>query len=223
VRSSAAPGCSRRWNLAVVATTTLLILLQVYGFAGGIGESAARQRFYRLGKGAMLLINIVPDNPYVKFLGVPRPARLVETVNALNQMGYLHPPLIASSDAALIEQDNGNVSGATDLSAADPAGLIQVRGWAVYPKLGRSTDSVFLTYLDAAGHPIIFAAAKMGLGRPDLAGKLPASELPDCGWEADLDLGRIPPDTRTITLQAWVLDVDTGRATPLPGLIAISR
>jgi len=200
-----------------------LILFQIYAFPSALNESANRRQHDLLAKGALLLLNIVPDNPQIDFLGLPRPQGLVETANALNEMGYLHPPLIASSDAGLIAGQNSEVSGAMDGLIRDPAGLLHARGWAVYPQGGLPAECVFITYRDAGGHPIIFAAARMAIRRDDLAGRLPAEQLPFCGWEAILDPRLIPASVHTTRLEVWALDVETARATSLNGFVTIQR
>ena len=218
---------SWRWTYVPVAGATALILLQIYAIPGAIADSASRQERYRLGKGALLLLNLAPDNPQMKYIGPVLPDRLVETANALSEMGYVHPPLIASNDAGLILRRTGgdrqDISGAMDECDKYPNGLMNARGWAIYPALGRSADCVFITYFDSSGRPRIFAAARMRYLRDDLAGKLPAGDFRGCGWEAILDPRRIPADIRSTQFLAWALDVDTGLATPLKGFVSYQR
>jgi len=111
----------------------------------------------------------VPDNPQIRYLGRPRPERLIETVNALSDMGYVHPSPIASKDVEQIWRPNDggprDISGAMDGFTKDPSGLMRASGWAIYPTLGRTADCVFITYLDTHNHPIIFAAAQMRFTR----------------------------------------------------------
>ena len=227
VRQRAPQRWSRRWRRGAVAGATILILLQMMTFPRAIFDSAHRQQNSRLGKGALLLLNIVPANPQIAYFGPLPLDQLVGTVNELNEMGYVHPPLIASNDADLIlrreSDDRRDISGEMDGFSKSPGGLMYVGGWAIYQHLDRPADSVFITYRDAGGHPIIFAAARMRLPRTDLGVMLPADELHDCGWEAALDPSLIPADIHNLRLSAWALDVDTGEATPLRGVVAVQR
>ncbi len=172
-------------------------------------------------------MNILPDDPESAQYGPYWPAELVATANALSAMGDLHPRLIASDQAAQIaRQNNGDrrdAEGEIDSFTEDAKGSMVAGGWAYFPQLGRSVSCVFLTYRDAEDRPIIFAAAKMGFDRPDLAGNLPLEATGRCGWQAIVDPGKIPQPIRATILEAWALDVETGLATPLDHGIPIRR
>jgi hypothetical protein len=182
---------------------------------------------YRQGKGALLLLNIVPNNPQKGYLCPYWPVKMEETANAMNELGYVQPEMIESDHAALIARQNSgdvrDVSGAIDGFNREVNGRMYSRGWAIFPRLGRAASSVFITYLDDGGRPIIFAAAKMRFRRDDLVGKLPPGDFRDCGWEVFIDPKQIPAQVHATVLEAWVLDVDTGLATPLDHTVAIER
>src|SRR5208282_5960456 len=88
------------------ALASALIILQIYSLPTAFQNCQDRYFQQRLGKGALLLLNIIPDNPEIPHLGLPMPDRMVETANAVNRLGYLHPPLIVSNNAQQIQRQN---------------------------------------------------------------------------------------------------------------------
>jgi hypothetical protein len=215
------------WNQIPRFFEAAMVVLVLLSLPLALNSAQTTQSRRLAGKAALLLIDLVPDNPQLAPLVYQHVDRLAQEADALNGMGYLQPPLIGSSDASLIARQNGgdgrDVSGAMIGLVRDSAGQLYARGWAFSPQLGRAADGVFITYQDAAGHPIIFAAARMRVQLDELAGKLPPEELRDSGWQAVLDLRRIPASLHTTQLEAWALDAETARATPLDGMVNIQR
>jgi hypothetical protein len=216
-----------RWRGAAIAGAVVLIVSQVAVYPRAIVDCAERAEMYREGKGALLLLDIVPNDPESAYFGPFWPEKMVETANEINELGYVQPGMIGSDHAALIARQNSGdlreVSGTIDGFVARPGGEMYARGWAIFPRMGRAVSSVFLTYLDDQGRPIIFGAARVRFRRDDLAGKLPAGDFRDCGWEAYLDPHKIPASIHSTMLEAWALDTETGFATPLDHTVMIQR
>ena len=82
-----------------------LVISQILIFPAAMEEGRSRELIFRLGKGALLLINIVPDNPQSQYFGHYTAQGLVGTANALDAIGDLQPPLLTSNDAGRIAQE----------------------------------------------------------------------------------------------------------------------
>ncbi len=214
------------WKYLPPSLASALIVLQVCSLPAAIQDCQYRRIWFRLGKGALLLLNFVPDNPEIPHIGVPMPDRLVETANALNEMGYLRPPLIASNNAQEILRPSAGddrTIGALDGFRRMPSGQWHARGWAANLATGQPADSIFLTFSDAHQQPIIFAAAFLDIRRDDVVKTMNDPVSPWCGWEAQLDMSRIPPNIGPTQITAWVLDIDTDTASPLAGYVIFRR
>src|SRR5262249_46366471 len=61
---------------------------------------------HRVGKSALMMLDVFPDNPLIAQLVYPAPYRVKEFAPVLNEMGYLHPPLIKTNNAALLKDPN---------------------------------------------------------------------------------------------------------------------
>jgi hypothetical protein len=206
---------------AAAAAIMTLILLQIGGLPTALaGGEKTRSRFMR-GRGAQLLINLVPDNPQIEIFGQPAPPQLMELVNAVGKIGYLNPSPIASPNANQIkcanDGDADDISGAMERFAQVAPNEFRILGWSIFPNRHCVTDCVFLTYDDDRGQPIIFAAAEMQVKWGDSATKLNDPNYEWCGWAANFPAQRIPANLHATRLQAWVLNVDTGKATLLDG------
>ncbi len=68
-----------------------------------------------------------------------------------------------------------------------------------------------------------FGAAEMRFRRDDLADIIPEGDLRFCGWQATLNTGEIPASIHSTFIEAWVLDEETGRATPLDRPVRFER
>jgi hypothetical protein len=172
-------------------------------------------------KGALLMINILPDNPQLASV-YPTPNVLLDQANGANRVGYITPPLVETSDADLIRAADragaGGVDGKLESCAGDLAsGDLKIVGWAVRTSPAQSADAVFLTYQDAAGKSIICAMADLGLPRDDIVDQTSELGYQTCGWQALLPPSRIPANIKQTRLTAWALDTDTGKAFPLDG------
>ena len=122
----------KRFKLAKVGLAGALIASQVLFFPGAMEIARGREIRYRLGKGALLLLNVVPHTPESAYIGVYEPPGLVETANALSEIGDVRPPLLTSNNAALIARRNDgsvhDVAGAIDGFDRRTAAQVRVRG-----------------------------------------------------------------------------------------------
>jgi hypothetical protein len=178
------------------------------------------------GKAALLLINVLPDNPQIPSLIYQNKQHLSDEANTLNMMGYLQPKLIAGDDAnRILDVDLKSADSVTGQFTGihqDGSGYVAT-GWAIAPADARAADAVFLTYEDANGEPIIFAQAQMGVAQTDIAEKYGEANYAYCGWMAAISAIDLPGDLKTPRITAWALDTQTGTATPLNGQFYLSQ
>jgi hypothetical protein len=178
-------------------------------------------------KGTLLLAKVLPNNPQLAILVTPRPAGLVANAIALNEMGYIHPPLIQSADARQIEQPQYSrpiAVGRLERAWTEDNGQIFIRGWAICPdRSNQIADAVFLTYDNENGVPVIFATAREDVSRPDLAQQFGDADCAAAGWLAKFSDQLLPADLPNTRITAWSLDTQTGRAARLEGPFTIQR
>jgi hypothetical protein len=177
------------------------------------------------GKAALLLIQVLPDNPRITSLIFPDLAPTVAQAKELNQMGYIRPPLIASNNAqAIQETDAEKVAGAAgrmDQIGQSEPGQVAATGWAIFSKKQAPADAVFLTYDNERHEPIIFAFADIGAQREDIAHQQGNDAYAGCGWVARFPVAALTNYMRVTTVAAWGLDTDTGRAFKLEGALTV--
>jgi len=215
------------WGAFSVALLGMLMALQALSLPI-VFRAARTARWERLqGKGAMLLIKVLPDNPALRRLIHPYPQQVHDEIIQLSLLGYVHPPLIESSNARLIQatgQDSPHpVSGRLERGWYSTADQVSVSGWAMSDRSHDPADAIFLTRPNEHGEPIIFATAIRLVLRSDLvaAHKDPLCEF--AGWECSFPAALLPDESRPITINAWALDTESGRATRLDGQVTVAR
>jgi uncharacterized membrane protein len=158
----------------------------------------------RQGKARLSLIDVLPpDQLALQDLSFDPPT-MIEEARALNALGCLRPPLIADAHLNLVLAESA-VRGRLESTLRSSTGRIRVVGWALPPRGRALVDAVLLTYDDARGEPILFAVARVGAKRADLAAATGDTNYLWSGWIADL-----PAAPQGATVRAWVLDADTG-------------
>jgi hypothetical protein len=219
-------GRDRLWIQIPAFLARAIIVMQCISYPAIIQHCASTQLVRRQNKAALMLVNVLPDNPRIPKLVYFAPSVLIEEARALSAMGYLHPPLIAGADAQAIRQtDPDRVSDTVGrLEKVDQSadGMIHMLGWAYFPHSGRQADAVFLTYENEEHRPIIFAAAGVGVARDDVAQKL-GPDYQSSGWYAACPATLLPPQLKTTRVAAWTLNVDFGKAVPLDGVVSLQR
>jgi len=141
---------------------------------------------------------------------------LKRTANALDQLGYLHPALVKSTDLRQIGADAASEQyGSLDSLVVVGDGFYRASGWAFLPKRFEPADAVLLSYVLPDGRAEIFAIAD-SIARGDLADKYGA-RYARSGWEQWM---KIPAGAELI--QAWAFDAIEGRAFPLLNAVRAS-
>lgn len=203
---------------------TLLILIQLLGFPRAISFALNWQRTGEREKAALLLLPVMTNDAQLVSQFRPNPDTVVRFAPQLNARGYLHPRLIDSRDASLLETDRAvSVQGALLKTWQSTPNEIMCAGWATSFDGRRASSGVFITATDARGTPTIIGFGGMGAIWKDVIPDFAGTNLEGAGWGAKIPIDRLDFLAGTITLQAWVLDPDTGRAVRLKGSFNITR
>jgi hypothetical protein len=143
----------------------------------------------------------------------------------LSRLGYFHPPLIATPNAAELEiaTPAGESCGAITAAERFGSDAVKIQGWAIDPIHKRPADAVVLTFDTPTGQPWIFIIADMGAQRPEVAKQLNDAGYLKSGWIVTAPLGRIPPGVKATQIRAWSMDSSTGRLHRLDKSFALSR
>lgn len=215
------------WSALPKGLVGALVLVHYLSLSSALVDAATIGRVSRQAKGAFLYAGIFPDSP-----GFVRPisgdiARTRQEAIDLGGFGYLQPPLLGSRDAERIRATDADeissVEGRVDVFTYDESHRPIAGGWAIKRKTLEAVDSVFLTYDTAFGESRIFAVARLGANRGDVARQMRDPAYEWSGWVATLSFDDLPKDRSTFQITAWVLDADTGRAVPLDGQIQLKR
>jgi hypothetical protein len=208
------------WIRLPACLAMVLVLLHLLALPAAIHESWETRFNRRQGKAALLMADVLPDNPGISELVGGRD-EVIPEANVLNNMGYLRPPLVRTNDASqIIAADAGGnapVIGGLDACATDQKGQINVVGWAINRRVKDLADGVLLTYDDPGGKPIIFIASQMNLQREDLLQQNGDPIYEWCGWRVSFLPSEVPAEIKTTRISAWALDVDSGRVYRLRG------
>ncbi len=218
-------GASYIWKQAPAVAGAGLIMLQLNCVSPALAASDDWRNFQREAKAAVLLIDVLPHNPELVNV-FPTPVALHRMADAASACGYMHPRVVKSADADLIQANNlRDVGGAEGRMERYVIGkdAVQLFGWAIFRRFGEPADAVFLTYEDGEGRHVICKLADMGLQRDDIAREMGQRNYEKCGWQATLRLAVLPSSVNTTRINAWAFDTDTGKAVPLEGSIVIQR
>jgi hypothetical protein len=213
------------WDHVPPILTASLILLQLQTIPMAM-ENAEKERLVRLQwKAAVLLSKLVPDNAVLKAASGADLPRILKVIDTLNEMGYLHPPVIADPNAAAIEDKTPFVKDNLPLGKLEQfgkqggvEGRLAATGWAVCPRRGEPADVVFLTYENELGQPVIFTAADLYNTRQDVALAQQNLNYAQSGWVASFPIAALRANLPQVKISAWELDAETGKAARLEGV-----
>jgi hypothetical protein len=214
-------------NTSLITALVLLTAISI-AYAFNSGDATRIQRLEA--KGALLMINIVPDNERNNLILFHTAPQLRAEANELNDLGWIRPKLITTNHARDLRGPDDPTYPSANLGKLEQFGRqgqdqdrLAVIGWAVRPDKASPADAVFLTWDRINNDPIIFAMATMGVQRGDIAQKLNDDRYGNCGWFASFPTSRLPPGNDWLRIRAWSLDVSTGKATQLDGEATLQR
>jgi hypothetical protein len=210
------------------ALASVFLTLHSLVFLPGFRGCAWSEVDCRQWKAAVMLATVAPpDSPLARFAASQYDTTMKEIV-ALNAMGYLRPPLVASNDATQFQDPR-------DATASEPIILgwieqlrpegsyIIASGFALDPRANKPGDGFFLTYEDEQKRQIIISVGARVGERPEIADKFGRWACRFSGWAASFPVARIPAYMQQVKITAWVLDSDTGKAFKLAGERYINR
>jgi len=203
----------------------LLIVLVPLTWSDAFEQSRLLAIQRREGKAGLLLIQVLPDNPLIPELVFPDVEPTLRQAKRLNEIGLIRPPLIDSPNALKLQESNPAMPSAQGrMERMSPNGPehLAASGWAISTIRSTPADMVFLTYEDAQGQPNIFTLADIRLRREDVARQFGNQDYLFSGWLAQFPLSKLPQDLPRITIAAWALNTDTGKAVKLLGTISIT-
>src|SRR5207237_10019205 len=154
----------------------------------------------------------------------PYHGRVETAANALNRIGYLHPPLLPSNLVRNVADPASSGSSRFGEFQIDEekSGQIKLGGQAFLPDKRGPADAVLITYDNAEGEPVICTIVSIESpheGRLRVAWD--SSALP-CTWKRLLPVERLPQGQLCL-LKAWSYDAEASRAYRLQGSAIVAR
>jgi hypothetical protein len=215
------PATTRFLDRLPAALAAAVILLALLDLPASLRACANDERTRLQAKAQLLLVDVLRDDSRLKRDLCFHPSRMIETAHALNEMGYLRPPLIAERRASRVrrasERPAGDPVGTLERCVESKSGELSVVGWARSPLRAAPADAVVLTCDDENGEPVFLAWADMGIERPDVAKAKGAAGLLGTGWVADFRAPPLPPGSRNLRVRGWALVTKTASVFPLEG------
>lgn len=208
-----------KWRLGFSALGLALALPFVLGSIHCFKLLPAFQHRLLLNKAVIQFSNVL-DEPealrrYVHGMGPALRPRL----NALDRLGYLHPPLLRSREIApLARRPQDKQMGQLANFARKDNGDFAARGWAILPERHRIADSVLLAYEIPDGGWRIFARTETGLVIPELNNLLGNVPFENSGWLLSWRADQLPAETHRIS--AWAYDAESAAAYPI-GVVSL--
>jgi hypothetical protein len=141
----------------------------------------------------------------------------------LNTLGYIHPPLVTSTDIVPLEgadQRGDDYYGHIDIvRPADIPGNWGIQGWALFPDTREPARAVLLTYQQGTGDPIVFGVGDAAQPRPDLVVQKGDPIYATAGFVKTFPVTLIPKGE--LKIQAWAFDLSTLKAYALSNPMTI--
>jgi hypothetical protein len=228
---SRSPG--RMWDQIPAALASAMILLQMLRLPTDLENFDELRINRRQAKAELLLVNVLPDAARMRRDICFEPSQVVTQSPLLSDMGYIHPPLIATGNvgAWLHEGHGGNRSASNDPGTYGKVErLLQPRpdqvtivGWAAMPDESVPVHAVFVTCENEKGEPVVLALADLRSERMDIARQHDEVNFRWSGWSASIPVDRLPASKSIFKFSAWAMNVDAGRAFKIPGEISVSR
>jgi hypothetical protein len=225
------PSPSKLWIRPILGfLATILIVLYIPSYAYGIDRMAQTHLSRLQGKACLVLLNVAPQTEcltqhvFSKFLpiGEDRELRqkMFDRVNYLNQLGFIHPPLLETDRVTAIAADREPATPSEYgwLENLEKVGdhRYRARGWAFLPETNQPADAVILTYQNDRDEPILLTVSYRRLYRADIADTLQRSIDPWVGWQAEFNRSDLPQNANLV--RAWAFNSRSPQAFPIEPL-----
>jgi len=228
VRSHWTRSFSARGQLMKKVASFLLlspfILLSCPSFLSDLPVWPVIRQMRLYGKTLVSFVNVVPEPDALARRVFPYDGRVKSAANALNRIGYLHPPLLQSNLLRNVADpvSSGSARFGELQFHEEKSGEIELGGQAFLPDKQGPADAVLITYDNAEGEPVICAIVSLEIPRePRLRAAWDSSALPS-RWGRVLPIDRLPEGQQCL-LKAWSYDAETCRAYRLEGSATVTR
>jgi hypothetical protein len=236
VRSHWSRSFSARGQLVTKAVSFLLsipfTLMACAGFLADLPLWPVIRQSRLYGKALVSFINFVPEKEELARHVYPYDGTVGTAANALNRIGYLHPPLFQSNLVRAVADpaSSGSARFGQLQIQERKSGRIQLGGQAFLPDKRGPADAVLITYDDAKGEPVICAIVSLESAWPAVAPRprelrlrlaWDSSALPS-RWKRIFPTDRLPEGQECL-LKAWSYDADARRAYRLQGSAIVTR
>ena len=214
VRDDAAARQSRRsgiFDAAVTAGVLGSCVLAVLSTLAGVGYARLLSSFHKAEKTAVTFVRFASQTDFGTSYVLPL-AEYRTRVELLDRAGLLRPRMATNDDVRSIEHgtgaDDSQAScGAVELTLGGFGRSLHVEGWAVLPWSRRPADAVLLAVDTPDGRSTMFAVARVGDSRSDVATTLGDAFLYS-GWKRVLTSAEA--FRAGSGLSAWAYDLGTG-------------
>jgi hypothetical protein len=228
VRSHWTRSFSARGQLMTKVASFLLlspfILLSCPSFLSDLPVWPVIRQMRLYGKALVSFVNVVPEPEALARRVFPYDGRVKSAANALNRIGYLHPPLLQSNLLRNVADpvSTGSARFGELQFHEEKSGEIELGGQAFLPDKQGPADAVLITYDNAEGEPVICAIVSLEIPRePRLRATWDRSALPS-RWGRILPKDRLPEGQQCL-LKAWSYDAEASRAYRLEGSAIVTR
>lgn len=184
-------------------------------------SEARRERLQA--RSCLLFINIVPEQECLLKKVYPDIAHLKYYSNVLNNLGYLKPTLVKTSDVQDIQGDTNLSSdyGEFNTLIQESPEIYFASGWAVLPERREPSDAVILTHQNINGDYTMFAVVEEKKKSKKAAKVFKNKSYSYSGWQKTFSSIGFPKGA--IKIDAWAFDANTGKAFKLNGTQKITE
>ena len=171
------------------------------------------------GRACAVLSPAIEDADCLTTLVFPSLQLIKPILVSVNDLGYLHPPLIETTEIerfAVLDFNPEAVGYFNELSPISETDY-QIRTWAKLPERDEPADAILLTYQGEQTPPQIFHRVQRVTMPEDVTADLPSFWR--WGWEGEFERSKLPPGEWTI--KAWAFDAIEGKAFELSGQFSL--
>jgi hypothetical protein len=196
-----------------------LVLVHFANSAYAIHQMSAMRTKGLQDKACLLLVNVVEGECLTR--GFPALEVVKNRTNAMNDLGYLRPRLLASnrvSDIAASIPQEARATGRFEGLERLADGTFAARGWAKLPGSAAPADMVLLAY-ENEGEPLIFALGEVAVRKHSIRRLIGGDWSQDGRWQGSFSVTGLP--VRPVRISSWAFDALTGKAYALDGTFVI--
>lgn len=191
----------------------LQLLTSIYAVQKMSGSKITRLQ----AKSCLLFVNFVQEECLSTSV-YPDVVQLKDLANTLNDLGFLKPELVKSSNIEVmkgINEANSKEYGSFNNLINVNSNVYVASGWTVLPKRGEPADLVVLTYENVDGDPIVFTVVDMRGKSKDFAKSMQNEQYYNTSWQKKFSSSLLPKGFTKV--EAWAFDSTLGKAFKING------